>query len=454
MSFISVNPFSGEVVERYEADDAVAVERKLEKLENGFRARRRASVKSKAHALRRMADLLERDVDRFSLTVTRETGKLLAESRAEIHKCADLCRYYADHAEELLEDRVITSHGMRARAALRPVGAILAVMPWNFPFWQVFRCLAPAVLLGNVVALKHAPNVQGCAAEIEGLADEASPEGCVLQNFRISPEETHRLIADSRIAAVTLTGSERAGRAVAKTAGEHLKKTVLELGGSDAYVVLEDADVALAASSCVQSRMLNAGQSCVAAKRFIAHEAVYDAFVGAVLEKMRAYRVADPQNAGTTLAPLVSATAAKRLHKIVTESLADGARLLLGGDYAEDGAAYPATVLACDDSIPACCAEETFGPVASILKAKDEGNAVRLANASRFGLGGAVFSRDLDRARRFAADLYEAGGCAINDFFRSDAAFPFGGIKSSGYGRELACEGVREFANVKTILGA
>jgi len=454
MSLTSVNPYTGDVIERYALDNAPAIEKGLERLENGFRAHRRASIKSKAHILRRVADLLERDAARFSHTITREMGKLIAESRAEIFKCADLCRYYADNAEELLEGRVIAAKAIDARVLYRPIGAVLAVMPWNFPFWQAFRCIAPNILLGNVIALKHAHNVQGCAAEIAGVMDEAAEGAGLLHNFRIDENSVNQLIADTRIAGVTLTGSERAGKAVAAAAGAALKKTVLELGGSDAYVVLEDADIALAAKACVGSRMLNAGQSCIAAKRFIVHANIYDEFVASVAEKMRAYLPGDPEAEKTTLAPLVSAKAAAGLHKTVTESLAAGAQALCGGKYDGHGAFYPATLLVGARPDMACCARETFGPVAAVMKAADEDEAADLANATRFGLGGAVFSRDAGRAFRFAAERYEAGGCAINEFLRSDPHLPFGGIKNSGYGRELAAEGVREFANIKTILGA
>ena len=449
--FTSVNPYTGDVIERYPIETSAQTAVNVDELDCGYRTHRRTSLKTRALALRRMSDILERDRLRFSAGITHEMGKLTGEALAEIHKCADLCRYYADCAEELLEGEAFAFSDVKARAILRPIGPILAVMPWNFPFWQAFRCIAPNILLGNVIALKHAPNVQGCAADIAGVVAEASPDICLLKNFRINNETTAKLIADSRIVGVTLTGSERAGAAVAKTAGEHLKKTVLELGGSDAYVVLDDADVELAAETCVKSRMINAGQSCIAAKRFIVDKKIYNGFVELVAKKMRAYVTGNPEDKNVTLAPLMAADRCKALQATVDESLALGAEAVVGGKY-DEGAFYPATLLTGVTSDMPCAQDETFGPVAAVMKASDETHAAELANATSYGLGGAVFSRDEKRAVAFAENALETGGCAVNDMLRSYPQLPFGGVKHSGYGRELAREGVREFANVKTII--
>jgi succinate-semialdehyde dehydrogenase/glutarate-semialdehyde dehydrogenase len=449
----SVNPYTGERVGAYPEHGEADVDAALAALDVSYRGWRRVALEERVAMLSRLRGLLLRDKLVLASLMTQETGKLTQEAVAEIEKCASACLYYAENAEALTAPETQDlGDGRKARVLCRPIGVVLAVMPWNFPFWQAFRAAVPNLLLGNVVALKHASNVQGCAEGLAALVAEAAPDGlCLLRNLRVPALRVREIVRDPRVAAVTLTGSEGAGRDVAEAAGACIKKTVLELGGSDAYLVLEDADVALAARACVLGRMVNAGQSCIAAKRFIVHSAVCGEFTEAVRELMLAYRTGDPADSGTTLAPLAKPEFCGDMQGFVGDAVSKGATLLCGGT-ALCGAFYPATLLA--DVTPGmrCFDEEAFGPVASIVRAEDETDAVRLANRTRFGLGGAVFSRDAERALHIASELMETGGCAVNDYLRSDPRLPFGGVKNSGYGRELSVWGVREFANVKTAV--
>jgi succinate-semialdehyde dehydrogenase / glutarate-semialdehyde dehydrogenase len=379
-------------------------------------------------------------------------GKPLAGGRSEVEKCAWVCRYYADNAEAFLAPEPAPSDASRSFVAFLPLGPVLAVMPWNFPFWQVFRFAAPALMAGNAGLLKHAANVTGCALAIEQIFKDAGFPPPLFRALLVSSQRVAAVIAAPEVKAVTLTGSTPAGRAVASKAGEMLKKTVLELGGSDPYVVLEDADLEAAAETCVASRLINSGQSCIAAKRFIVAEPVRQRFEELFVEKMRARKMGDPLQPGVDVGPQARRDLRDDLHRQVEQSVKAGARLLLGGTVpAGPGAFYPPTVLGDVRKGMPAYDEETFGPVAAIIAAKDEADAVRLANDSVFGLGAAVFTRDVERGQRIAAEELEAGSCFVNSFVKSDPRLPFGGIKESGYGRELAVFGIREFVNIKTV---
>jgi succinate-semialdehyde dehydrogenase/glutarate-semialdehyde dehydrogenase len=381
--------------------------------------------------------------------IASEMGKPREQGVAEAKKCASACDYYALHAEELLAPETMTADGAVSRVVYRPLGPVLALMPWNFPFWQAVRFAAPTLLAGNVAVLRHASNVTGAALALEELFREAeAPLTLVL----VEKDQVSRLIGDPRIRAVTLTGSPSAGREVAAAAGRALKKTVLELGGSDPYLVLADADLDAAVDTCVRSRLINSGQSCIAAKRFIVEKSVHDRFVEAFAAAMRTKRAKDPLEPGADLGPLAQARGRERLHEQVQRSIAAGARCVLGGDLpATPGYFYPPTVL--DNVRPGMPAfdEELFGPVAAIVAAEDIEDAIELANRTRYGLGAAVFTANAERARRIAERRLEAGNCFINDFVRSDPRLPFGGVKESGYGRELGAFGIKEFVNVKTV---
>jgi succinate-semialdehyde dehydrogenase/glutarate-semialdehyde dehydrogenase len=379
-------------------------------------------------------------------------GKPLAQGRSEAEKCAWVCRYYADTAAAALAPEPVETDATRSFVAFRPLGPVLAVMPWNFPLWQVFRFLAPAVMAGNAAILKHASNVSGCALAIEAVMRASGFPGELFRSLLVPSGRVEELIDAPEIRAVTLTGSTPAGRAVAARAGLRLKKTVLELGGSDPYLILEDADLERAAETCAASRLINGGQSCIAAKRFIVVGRAREEFEERLVERMKARRMGDPRADGTDLGPQARRDLRDELHAQVEASVAGGARLLLGGELPPGpGAYYPATVLT--DVGPGTPAhdDELFGPVAAVIPVRDEAEAIRVANASRFGLGAAVFTRDAARGERIAAEELEAGACFVNTFVKSDPRLPFGGVKESGYGRELSSFGIREFVNIKSV---
>jgi len=402
--------------------------------------------------MRAAASTLRGRVTPLAELMVREMGKPIGQARAEVEKCAWVCDYYADNAERFLAPEPADTDASKSYVAYRPIGVVLAVMPWNFPLWQVIRFAAPTLMAGNGGVLKHAFNVTGCAFAIEAMFREAGfPEDL----FRVLPVGSARVgevIRDRRIRAVTLTGSGPAGSAVASTAGEVLKKTVLELGGSDPYVVLEDADLAHTVEACVTSRLINAGQSCVAAKRFIVVNAVLAEFEQRFVERMQAAQVGNPMDESTDVGPLARVDLRNELHEQVQASVAKGATVALGGTVPDGpGAFYPPTVLTgVQPGMPAYD-DELFGPVAAIIGARDESDAVRIANDTEFGLGAAVFTRDIARGERIARDELEAGACFVNAFVKSDPRLPFGGVKASGYGRELAGHGIREFVNAKTV---
>ena len=452
MSFRVVDPATGEEGERWELHDDHEVDTALASATTAQRAWDRTDFGARAEIVRRVGERLLEERDRWASRMTREMGKPIAQARAEIEKCATVCSYYADHGERFLEPREARTEAGTSYRVPRPLGVVLGIMPWNFPHWQVFRFAVPTLLAGNAVAVKHAPSVPGCAADIaEILTDAGLPAG-LYTNLRMEPETVARWMADPRVAAVTLTGSIRAGSSVAARAGALIKKTVLELGGSDPYLVLEDADLDLAAELCVTSRMINAGQSCIAAKRLIVLDGVHDAFVTRVVERMGEYEMADPTAEETRLGPLARVDLRDEVHRQVQDSVAAGARCLVGGQVPDrPGAWYPATVLiGVTPEMPAG-SEEVFGPVASVLRAPDLETAIAWANGTRYGLGAGVFTSDVAEGERIARDRLEAGACFVNDFVRSHTHLPFGGVKESGYGRELSPLGILEFVNQKTV---
>ena len=452
----SVDPTSGERIATWPELAPAELERRLAEAQASSARWARASFEERAGPLRGTAGLFRARSEALAMLMAEEMGKPLAQGRAEVEKCAGACEFYAEHAPEMLRDEPVrpSRGGARELVTFQPLGPVLAIMPWNFPLWQVVRCAAPTLMAGNGLVLKHAENVQGCGRALESLfLDAGLPRG-LFANLPLGVERVPALIRDRRIAAVTLTGSTRAGRAVAEAAGGALKKCVLELGGSDAYVVLEDADLELAARTCVTSRLINAGQSCIAAKRFVVVESVRAEFTARVVEEMRAKKTGDPRGA-VDLGPLARSDLRDALHLQVRRSIERGARCLLGGELPSGrGFFYPPTVLAGVAAGMPAYEEELFGPAAAILAARDEAHAIALANDSNHGLGAAVFTRDVERGLELAKRELQAGSVFVNDFVRSDPRLPFGGIKDSGFGRELAGYGLREFVNVKTVVAS
>ena len=451
----TVNPATGAALATYDLLDAEATEAALARAADAFARHRATPLAERADGLRRVADALERDARAHAERMTREMGKPVAQAEAEARKCAAVCRYYADRAAAFLADEprpgALEAGARRAFVAYEPLGPVLAVMPWNFPYWQVFRFAAPAVVAGNVGLLKHAKNVLGCGEAIAALFREAGFEAGAFQHLPIATDAVEGVVRDRRVRAATLTGSEGAGRAVATAAADALKKTVLELGGSDAFVVLADADLDAAVRTAVEARTQNNGQSCIAAKRFIVEAPVAEAFTRRFTDAMAALRVGDPLDEANDLGPLAREDLRREVHDQVERAVAGGAELLTGGRVPDGpGFYYPPTVLANVTEGSVAFDEEIFGPVAAVVTAADADDAVRLANATRFGLGGAVFTADRARGERVARAL-ECGSAFVNAMVRSHPDVPFGGVKDSGYGRELAHHGLHEFVNAKTI---
>jgi succinate-semialdehyde dehydrogenase/glutarate-semialdehyde dehydrogenase len=451
VTFQSVNPTTGDVLETLEETVPDALTRILERATAASRDWRRRPVAERAERLRAAGRLLRERKDTYARTMALEMGKPLAQGVGEAEKCAWVCDYYAEHGAAFLADEPRPSDASRSYIRFEALGPVLAIMPWNFPFWQVFRFAAPALVAGNAGILKHAPNVPRCAVAIEEVFQDAGfPDGLFRAVF-LSNAGAGDVIADERVRAVTLTGSDRAGSQVAEQAGRHLKKTVLELGGSDPFIVLDDADLERAAQAAAEARLINSGQSCIAAKRFIVVERVADQFLERFTSEMGARKVGDPLDPTTQVGPQARLDLRENLHRQVRESVQRGARLMLGGELPKGpGAFYPPTVLvAVEPGMPAFD-QETFGPVAAVIRAKDEADAIRIANASPYGLGAAVWTRDTQRGERVAREI-EAGSVFVNGLVRSDPRLPFGGVKRSGYGRELSEYGLREFVNVKTV---
>lgn len=448
----STNPTTGKLIKQYDAHDAAEAAAIIEQADTAFGEWKNTDLAQRAELLHRVAKLLEENKDHYAGLMSNEMGKVFKEGVSEIEKCAWVCHYYAEHGAKFLANEPVELDNGKSFVTFQPLGVILAVMPWNFPFWQVFRFAAPTLMAGNAAILKHASNVCGCALEIEKLFKDASAPENLFRTVLVPGKEAEHLIQHPKIQAVTLTGSTEAGRSVARIAGEYLKKTVLELGGSDPYIILEDANIEAAAAACTKSRMINAGQSCIAAKRFIVVDSVYETFLDKFLHQMQQIKMGNPLTEDTDIGPQASIELRDNLHKQVMASIGAGATCILGGTIPKDeGAFYPPTVLV---DVPSDCPayhEEMFGPVASIIRAKDREEAIQLANDSSFGLGSAVFTRNVAVGEEIAEKQLHAGACFVNDFVKSDPRLPFGGIKQSGYGRELSLFGIREFVNIKAI---
>jgi succinate-semialdehyde dehydrogenase/glutarate-semialdehyde dehydrogenase len=452
MAITSINPATGETLREYQELNAAAVEKKLATAARASRTHRQSSFSQRAAILQQAADLLEQEVATFAQTITLEMGKPIGAARDEVRKCAAGCRYYAENAERFLEEEMIQTAAARSSVRWEPLGVVLAIMPWNFPFWQVFRFAAPALMAGNVGLLKHAANVPQCALAIEDIFQRAGVVHGVFQTLLIGSERVAALIADRRVAAVTLTGSERAGSEVAAAAGRAIKKCVLELGGSDPFIVMPGADLDAALRTAVKARTVNSGQSCIAAKRFFVAEAVYEEFVRRFVERMQSLRIGDPFDESTDIGPLATPSIRDGVHDQVQKSVAAGAKLLAGGETAKGrGNFYPPTVLVEIPQNAPAYREEVFGPVALLFRVEDAAAAIALANESDFGLGASVWTNDPAEQELFATEL-AAGMVFVNAMVASDPRLPFGGIKRSGYGRELGSLGIREFMNAKTVV--
>jgi succinate-semialdehyde dehydrogenase/glutarate-semialdehyde dehydrogenase len=451
MAIRSVNPANGEVLRTFEPDGPAEVERKIAVAAATFREWRRVPFSDRARLMTGAAEILEQGKDRFGRIMTAEMGKPIQSAHDEAAKCASACRYYAEHAERLLADEIVETAASLSYIRYQPLGPILAVMPWNFPFWQVFRFAAPALMAGNTGLLKHASNVPQCALAIADVFREAGfPEGA-FETLPIGSDEVAGVIADERVKAVTLTGSEPAGMQVAAEAGRHIKKTVLELGGSDPFLVMPSADLDAAVRTAVRARVVNNGQSCIAAKRFLIAEPIADEFERRFVDAMQALKVGDPMDESTELGPLATPQILEALEDQVRRSVAAGARLLTGGRRLERPGNYYAPTVLTDvpAAAPAAC-EELFGPVASLFRVRDIDAAIELANATAFGLGASVWTNDPAERARFIDEI-EAGLVFVNGMVASDPRLPFGGVKRSGYGRELGAHGIREFVNIKTV---
>lgn len=448
---ISINPATEEEIASYDRISEKDAIKKVAKANKTYQSWKKTSFAERSKLMNKLADIFEENKEKYAQLATQEMGKTIKQSRSEIEKCAKICKYYAENIEGLLADEIIKTEAKKSYITYQSLGVVLAVMPWNFPFYQVIRFAVPAVMTGNTGVLKHASNVQGCAFALEDAFTEAGfPKG-VFTNLNVDSDAIKTIIEDKNIIGVTLTGSEPAGKSVAKIAGENLKKTVLELGGSDAYIILEDADLEKATDLATFGRLQNNGQTCIAAKRFIVLEEIYGDFLKMFTNKMAAAKMGEPTNEDTYYGPMARVDLRDEIHEQVEKTIKQGGKLVLGGKIPKQkGAYYPATVLA--DLKPEMTAfdEELFGPVASVIKAKDENEAIELANNSNFGLGSGVLTGNSERGEKIALQL-EAGNSFVNKLVTSDPRLPFGGIKNSGYGRELSGFGVKEFVNTKTV---
>jgi len=451
MSIATINPATGETLRTFEAHSAARVNETLDRAAAAFLAHRRTSFIERARWMNKAAEILDAECRELGRLMTVEMGKPIKSAVAEAEKCATACRYYAKNAETFLADQPVEIEGGESWVAFQPLGVVLAIMPWNFPFWQVFRFAAPALMAGNVGILKHASNVPQCALAIEDVLRRAGFTANAFQTLLVGSDAVEGMIADPRVAAVTLTGSEGAGRSVASVAGRNLKKSVVELGGSDPFVVMPSADLEAAVSTAVNARMINNGQSCIAAKRFIVHETVYDDFVKRFVARVASVRIGDPIDEATELGPLATAAIRDELDEQVKKSVAAGARALTGGKKLDrKGFYYQPTVLVDIPATAPGARDELFGPVASVFKARDLSDAIRIANGTDFGLGASAWTRDDAERDRFIAEI-ESGLLFINGMVASDARLPFGGVKHSGFGRELGEFGIREFVNIKSV---
>jgi succinate-semialdehyde dehydrogenase/glutarate-semialdehyde dehydrogenase len=455
MTFQSINPASGTPVSSYEEMQRAEVSKIVEQAHAAFLDWRKTPFRDRAALMRKAGQILRDRSKEYGRLMAEEMGKPFKDGIAEAEKCATACDYFAEHAEKFLATEDVATDARRSFVTFQPLGVVLAVMPWNFPFWQVIRFAAPALMAGNAGVLKHASNVPGCALAIEQIFKDAGFPENLFRTLMIGSKEVAGVIEHPLVRAVTLTGSTPAGRAVAAKAGECLKKTVLELGGSDAYIIMDDADIDQAATIAAKGRLVNSGQSCIAAKRFIVTERTRAKFEQALVKKMQAAKVGDPMAEGTQVGPMARRDLRDDLHKQVESSIRKGAKLLCGGEIPKgEGAFYPPTVLTGVKKGMPAYDEELFGPVAAVITVEDEKEAIRVANDSEFGLGGAVIGKDIARAAKIAAEEIDAGCVFVNDAVRSDPRLPFGGVKDSGYGRELSQFGIREFVNIKTVFVA
>jgi succinate-semialdehyde dehydrogenase / glutarate-semialdehyde dehydrogenase len=451
MNIQSINPATGEVLENFQEMSTSEIDGILEAAETTFRQWRKRPFVERTKRMRQAAALLRAGKEKYARTMALEMGKPIVQGEAEVEKCAWACDYYAEHAEAFLAEQPRETDASRSYIRFDPLGPVLAIMPWNFPFWQVFRFAAPALMAGNAGILKHASNVPRCALQIEEVFRESGFPENLFRAVLVGSGKVAGIIADPRIRAATLTGSDSAGSKVAEQAGREIKKTVLELGGSDPFIVLEDADVQKAAKTAADARLINSGESCIAAKRFIVVEKVANTFLEVFVAEMRSRKMGDPLDRQTQVGPQARHDLRESLHRQVEESVKRGAQLLLGGRMPESpGAFYPPTVLAGVNKGMPAFDEETFGPVAAVIRARDEGDAIRLANDSPFGLGASLWTQDRERAEQLVGEI-EAGCVFVNELVKSDPRLPFGGVKRSGYGRELSEYGIREFMNIKSV---
>ncbi len=452
MSFATINPSTGEIIKEYAELNKDEINEKIQKTYNAFKGWQKISLTDRSYLMRSAAKILKENKEKYGRLMALEMGKPLKQGIGEAEKCAWVCNYYADNAEQHLGDMDIPTELKSSYVTYRPLGPVLAVMPWNFPFWQVFRFAAPALMAGNAGLLKHSRNTMGCAIEIENVFLEAGFPENLFTNLVIGSSPVADIISHPLVAAVTLTGSTPVGSKVAQKAGSEIKKTVLELGGSDPYVILSDCDLEKTVTSCVTARLINSGQSCIAAKRFIVVDEIYDDFTDLFLKKMKEKKMGDPFREDSDLGPQARKDLQLDLDRQVQGSIKKGAKLLLGGGIPDSpGFYYPPTVLADVKKGMPAFDEELFGPVAPIIRARDEKEAIEIANDTIFGLGAAVYTGDIEKGNRIAREELQAGACFVNDFVRSDPRLPFGGIKKSGYGRELSPFGIKEFVNIKTV---
>ena len=451
MAIASINPATGEKLKEFPAFSEAEIEKRLKRADRAFAHHRREPFEKRAQSLMSVAALLDREKARLARIMTLEMGKLLRAAVDEVGKCLRGCRFYAENAERFLEDEPTQTDAARSYARYEPLGPVLAIMPWNFPFWQVFRFAAPALMAGNVGLLKHAANVPQCALAIEEIFCRAGFDEGIFQTLLIEAEQVERVIVDPRVKAVTLTGSEKAGSAVASAAAREIKKSVLELGGSDAFIVMPSADFEAALSTAIKARTINSGQSCIAAKRFFVADEIYEDFLRQFVERMRALRVGDPLDETTEIGPLATEQILNGVHQQVQKSIGAGAKLLTGGNRIHGpGFFYEPTVLVDVPRESPAYREEVFGPVASIFRVRDAADAIEIANDSAFGLGASAWTNDPAEKELFASEI-ETGMVFINAMVASDPRLPFGGVKRSGFGRELGAQGIREFTNIKTI---
>lgn len=448
----TIDPATEDTLRQYDKMDQSELEKIVDRAVAAQKMWRETTFDERSGLLHDVADQLEKSKEEYSELMAHEMGKPLSQGIAEIEKCSWVCDYYADNARQFLENKDIKTDASRSYVTYNPLGTVLSIMPWNFPFWQLYRFAAPALMAGNAAILKHASNVPGCAKAIEEVMHRGGIPEDLFRTVIVDSDHIQPVIDHPGVAAVTLTGSTPAGKAVASQAGGSLKKTVLELGGSDPYLIFRDADIEQAAETCVTSRLINSGQSCIAAKRFIVVEDVFEEFLDKFVEGMSKKKVGSPFDKDTDIGPMAREDLRDDIHRQVQESIEMGAECIIGGEIPDrEGWFYPPTVLVNISKEMPAYKEELFGPVASVIKVRDEEEAVEIANDTNFGLGAAVFSEDIERAEKIAAEKLEAGCCFVNDFVKSDPRLPFGGVKDSGYGRELSHFGIKEFVNIKTV---